>query len=245
MGRRGRSTVSRLWALAAVGIVSAHAATHRWTPDEPAAPRAAQSAAGIGRRSPATTTAMEVPATAAHLMPSPARATVLRAREEIGRGVTYSRAYAAIDDVSGDVPPDRGACTDLVVRALRAAGLDLQARVFDDVASDPAAYGLERADATVDHRRVVTLMRWFERHYVARPLDVNDSDFQPGDVVFYSFGRCVRGGWCPAEHVAIVSDRRGRSGRWMLLQNGGPRASENDALARGTLVGHYRPFAVL
>ena len=85
-------------------------------------------------------------------------------------------------------------------------------------------------------------MRWFERHFVPLPLDTKSTDFRPGDVVFYSFGRCVRGGSCTAEHVAIVSDRRGRSGRWMVLQNGGPRASENDALAHGTLVGHFRPF---
>jgi len=243
--RRGRSTVSRLWALVAVGIISAHWGVCRWIPSEPAAPRSGIRAASAGRSSPATTTAAATLATAPDPIPSPARATVVRARAEIVRGVSYSRAYAAIDSVSGDVPSDRGACTDLVVRALRAAGLDLQARVFDDVASDPAAYGLVRADATVDHRRVVTLLRWFERHYVARAIDSNSTDFRPGDVVFYSFRRCVRRGSCIAEHVAIVGDRRGRSGRWMLLQNGGPRASENDALARGTLVGHFRPFPAL
>ncbi len=171
-----------------------------------------------------------------------ARAITDRARLEVERGVFYDASYQLLD-ASGDVPPDRGACTDLVVRAYRAGGIDLQQLVHEDVRASARAYGVEEADPNVDHRRVPTLQTFFERH--ALRLD-NRDDFRAADVVFFTTKRCYAGWPCIATHVAIVSDRVGPHGLPLVLQNGGPRATESDGLVsrRYHVVGHFRLSSV-
>jgi uncharacterized protein YijF (DUF1287 family) len=128
-----------------------------------------------------------------------------------------------------------------VVRALRAAGIDLQVLVHEDILSSPGAYATVRlADANIDHRRVPTLYTWFERNADALPTDARRAaTFHPGDVVFYARPPCTLHTCIPA-HVAIVSDRPGPRGLPLILENGGPRAREGDALDQPTMVGHYR-----
>jgi uncharacterized protein YijF (DUF1287 family) len=164
---------------------------------------------------------------------------VARAREELTRVTTYDNSYMEISGYpNGDVPSDRGACTDVVVRSLRAIGLDLQQLVHEDVVRDPAAYGASGADARIDHRRIGTMFTFFERRAMALTLDTkHPSAFRPGDVVFYT--RTTGN----AEHVAVVSDRLGPRGLPLLIQNGGPRPVENDTLDHGKMVGHFRALA--
>lgn len=162
-----------------------------------------------------------------------------RAREEIGRVTSYDNTWMETSGYPmGDIPSHRGACTDVVVRAFRAAGVDLQVLVHEDVESDLAAYHLPSVDRHIDHRRVTTLHAFFERNAMSLTTDVRDREaFRAGDVVFYtwSWGRSAL-----AEHVAIVSDRKGPRGYRLLIQNGGPRPVENDAIDRPHMLGHYR-----
>lgn len=172
------------------------------------------------------------------------RALLTRARQEVERGVRYESSYRLLSGYpDGDVPADRGACTDVVVRAYRAAGADLQVLVHDDVAGAPDVYHAP-PDPNVDHRRITTLFTYLERHALSLPTDLrHDPDtFRPGDVVFFAWKRCYPKCPCLPEHVGIVSDRVGPRGLPLVLQNGGPVASESDGLDHGKIVGHFRYF---
>src|SRR5438045_8103752 len=89
------------------------------------------------------------------------------AAAQVGVTTAYDPAYVHLRYPGGDVPRDRGVCSDVVVRAFRAAGLDLQVAVHDDMASHFGAYprmwGMRGPDANIDHRRVLNLMKFFER----------------------------------------------------------------------------------
>ncbi len=162
---------------------------------------------------------------------------VTRAREEVERGVVYDRSYRF-----GEVPEDRGACTDVVIRALRAVGVDLQALVVDDMRAAPEAYK-RPIDRHGDYRRVAVLSVYFERHARAIASDLSEpSLFRPGDIVFTSPRKpCKPRRPCAATHVALISDRIGPRGLPLVIQNGGPVATESDVLTEKTvLVAHYR-----
>jgi uncharacterized protein YijF (DUF1287 family) len=162
-------------------------------------------------------------------------AIVEGARLSIARAPRYDGAYVRIAFPGGDPGWDRGACSDLVVRAFRQAGLDLQVRVHDDIRSRPREYGVDRADASIDHRRVRHLRTYFERHALAA------TRFEPGDVVIWD----LKGGTTP-NHIGIVSDRRGPSGALLVIHHMnrvGPftgHPGEDDSLRRWPIVGHFR-----
>lgn len=164
---------------------------------------------------------------------------VARAREEVARAVKYDPSYARIAYPGGDVEPSKGACTDLVVRALRAGGLDLQRALHEDALRAPSAYPeITAPDASIDHRRVPNVKAWLERH--AQRLTTRASDraaWRAGDVVVWRFGICPA---CRDRHVGVISDRSNGAGTPLVLHNIGPTAREEDALEAWTIVGHYR-----
>jgi uncharacterized protein len=163
---------------------------------------------------------------------------VARAHGELVRVTKYSNEWMPTSGYPmGDIPMNRGACSDLVVRAFRAGGIDLQRLVHEDIVANPDAYGVMTADATVDHRRVAILLTWFRRNArVGLSLDpTTPGAFQAGDVIFFAPTKAA-----PSGHVAIVSDKVGPRGLPMLLENGGPRPQESDNLDAGTIVGHFR-----
>ena len=70
----------------------------------------------------------------------PAEDFVAAAREQIGVTVRYDGSYQRIPYPGGDVPIDRGVCTDVVVRAYRRIGIDLQQRLHEDMHAAWRAY---------------------------------------------------------------------------------------------------------
>jgi uncharacterized protein YijF (DUF1287 family) len=111
------------------------------------------------------------------------------------------------------VPRTEGVCSDTIIRALRNAGIDLQREVHEDLLAARAAYPMvEKIDASINHRRVKTLLVWFKRHTRRLPAD---DDYQPGDVVFFDTFPSKPG----AEHVGIISDRRAHDGRYLVVNN--------------------------
>ena len=131
-----------------------------------------------------------------------------------------------------------GVCTDVVIRGYRAAGIDFQRLVHEDVLRAPDAYRpyVKTPDATIDHRRVGPLMTYLKRHATRLPND-DDSSYQAGDVVVISFAPCPA---CGPAHVGIVSDKRGPRGLPLLIHNMGPTPREDDTLDAWTRIGHYR-----
>jgi uncharacterized protein YijF (DUF1287 family) len=170
----------------------------------------------------------------------PASRVVARARLEVARGVRYDPSYERIAYPGGDVDPSRGVCADVVVRSLRAAGVDLQRLVHEDIVAHPDAHPeVASPDANIDHRRVKSLRAFLDRHAAKLPIDLSSdasrATFHAGDVVVWRF--CES---CAPRHVAIVSDRIGTRGLPLVIQNLGPVASEDDNLDAWELVAHYR-----
>lgn len=160
------------------------------------------------------------------------------ARQQIGVTVTYDPSYVSLSYPGGDVPPDRGVCTDVVIRALRLKGLDLQQAVHEDMKAHFSAYpklwGLKRPDKNIDHRRVPNLQTYFARRGWALPLSTDAADYRAGDLV-----TCLVGGTLP--HIMVVSDRRAADGTPLIIHNIGSGTQEEDALFTFSLTGHYRP----
>ena len=165
-------------------------------------------------------------------------ALVDAARAQIGVTVRYDPAYIRLSYPGGDVPDDRGVCTDVVVRALRTQGLDLQQAIHEDMRSAFAAYprdwGADAPDRNIDHRRVPNQMRWFERQGWQRAIGQRAADFRPGDIVAWR----LRSGQL---HIGIVSDRRSAAGTPLILHNIARGTREDDLLFDHTIIGHYRP----
>jgi uncharacterized protein YijF (DUF1287 family) len=164
---------------------------------------------------------------------------VARARLEVERKVTYDPAWVQIAYPNGDPAPDKGVCTDVVVRAYRAVGIDLQRRIHEDILSTPKAYPtVVQPDANIDHRRVSPMLVYLGRHAQALTRSFDDpSAWRPGDIVVWSFKPCPR---CSPGHVGIVSDKKGPRGLPLVLHNIGPAPSEDDWLDAWTVLGHFR-----
>jgi len=158
---------------------------------------------------------------------------VAAARAQVGD--RYVADYVSLRYPGGDVPRGQGACTDVVIRALRAVGYDLQKLVHEDMqrhfALYPKKWGLRRPDPSIDHRRVPNLRVYFQRHACSLPLN---RDFAPGDIVTWDL---TPGG---LTHCGIVSDRKNAQGVPWILHNIGPVASEEDRLFAWKCTGHYR-----
>ena len=160
------------------------------------------------------------------------------ARDQVGVTVIYDPAYAKLAFPGGDVPRDRGVCTDVVIRALRDAwGIDLQLAVNRDMKADFAAYpafwGLTTTDRNIDHRRVPNLQTLFARIGAEVPLDDGPVPYLPGDIITWKLPGNL-------DHIGIVSDRRTDQGTPLILHNIGRGAQEEDILFAYPMTGHYR-----
>lgn len=159
------------------------------------------------------------------------------ARKQIGVTVSYDPAYIQIKYPMGDVPPDRGVCSDVIIRAFRLLDLDLQKAVHEDMAAHfgeyPKIWGLKRPDKNIDHRRVPNLMKYFERRGWSLPVTRKASDYLPGDLV-----TCMVGGSLP--HIFIVSDRCNDENEPLIIHNIGAGVQEEEGLFEFPLTGHYR-----
>jgi uncharacterized protein YijF (DUF1287 family) len=164
---------------------------------------------------------------------------VSAARQQTRSAVTYDGSYVRIGYPMGDVPSNRGVCTDLVIRAYRAVGIDLQVLVHEDMRAHfdlyPRLWGLERPDSNIDHRRVPNLQRFFERAEAEiRTAAAAAATYSPGDLVTWRLP-----GNLP--HIGIVSDRRAPgSGNPLIIHNIGAGPAEEDMLFAYPITGHYR-----
>jgi uncharacterized protein len=167
----------------------------------------------------------------------PSRLTAA-ARDQVGVTVTYDPAYVTLEFPGGDIPRDRGVCTDVVIRALRDGwGIDLQLAVNRDMKADfsayPSLWGLSRTDRNIDHRRVPNLQTLLSRVGAEVPLEDGPTPFLPGDIVTWTLPGNLA-------HIGIVSDRLSEDGTPLILHNIGRGAQEEDILFAYPMTGHYR-----
>lgn len=164
-------------------------------------------------------------------------ALVSAAREQTKTHVTYDGAYTRIAYPMGDVPADRGVCTDVIIRAYRAVNIDLQVLVHEDMRAHfalyPRIWGLTKPDTNIDHRRVPNLQRFFERAGAAIGVTLNAASYLAGDIVTWQLP-----GNLP--HIGIVSDQRGSGGRPLVIHNIGAGPVEDDILFDYPITGHFR-----
>ena len=177
------------------------------------------------------------------LLPSAARGEtdwgerlVAAARIQVGRTLHYDPAYVRRAYPGGDVPIERGVCSDVVIRAYRTAfDLDLQERVHRDMAANFAAYprtwGLRGPDRNIDHRRVPNLETFMLRKGARLPLL---SPWRAGDLITQ---RLMPGN---LPHIAIATGQKTAQGEEIIIENigGGTKVATPHPSAQ--LHGHYR-----
>ncbi|MBV9495716.1 MAG: DUF1287 domain-containing protein [Acidobacteria bacterium] len=161
------------------------------------------------------------------------------AKRQVGITRIYDSSYRSLRYPNGDVPPERGVCADVVIRAFRNAGLDLQQLVHDDMRANfakyPQRWGLRRPDTNIDHRRVPNLETYFSRRGKALAITRSSTDYQPGDIVAWR----LPGSGLP--HIGIVSDvREPGTNRYRMVHNIGAGAQLEDVLFAYDIVGHFR-----
>lgn len=152
--------------------------------------------------------------------------------------VTYDPSYFSIAYPNGDVPADRGVCTDVVIRAYRKLDFDLQRAVHEDMRAHfgeyPDLWGLTRPDKNIDHRRVPNLMRYFERAGAALRISQEAADYKPGDVVCWNLGGAIT-------HIGMVSSQKvPGTDRHLIVHNIGSGQVLEDMLFSYRIIGHYR-----
>ena len=163
---------------------------------------------------------------------------VTAARAQVGVTTTYNGSYQRLDYPGGDVAIHTGVCTDVVIRTLRAVGIDLQRAVYEDRKAFPQRYVINGKssprDRNIDHRRVPNQQIWFRHHAQTVALD---ADYQAGDIVTWKLPGNL-------DHTGVVSDRR-VAGRPLILHNIGRGAQEEDVLNAWPITGHFRLRASL
>lgn len=152
--------------------------------------------------------------------------------------VYYDATYYRINYPNGDVPADRGVCTDVVIRAYRKFGIDLQQLVHEDMKNNFALYprnwGLKRTDKNIDHRRVPNLQTFFMRKGKRLTVTQKPSDYLPGDIVTWDIGSNV-------PHIGIVIDKKSSDNIVpLIVHNIGAGQEISDCLFKYKITGHYR-----
>ena len=159
------------------------------------------------------------------------------ARTLIFQRVQYDPSYFSIAYPGGDVPADRGVCTDVVIRAYRKFGIDLQKLVHEDMKMHfdkyPKNWGLTKPDTNIDHRRVPNLITFFSRHGKVKAVTKNADDYLPGDIVCWNLGGAVT-------HIGIVTRERSADNRRpMIVHNIGGGQVLEDCLFNFRIIGHF------
>jgi hypothetical protein len=167
---------------------------------------------------------------------------VTAAIERTHHAVRYDSAYVRIPYPNGDVPAETGVCTDEIIRAYRAVGVDLQKEVHEDMLHNFSAYPNQRrwllahTDTNIDHRRVPNLMIFFARKGESLPVTARSEDYSAGDLVTWDLGGNV-------PHIGIVVNRKAaRTGRYLVVHNIGRGPQMEDVLFSWKITGHYRYF---
>jgi uncharacterized protein YijF (DUF1287 family) len=160
--------------------------------------------------------------------------------EQTTQTTSYDPSYVKLAYPNGDVPLNTGVCADVVVRAFRKAGIDLQKELHLDMkknfAKYPRKWGARRPDTNIDHRRVPNLMTWFDRQGKAQPIAKDAKYFLPGDVVAWELDNGL-------PHIGLVSKIKVEgTDRYSVVHNIGLGARIEDVLFAWKITGHYRYF---
>ena len=195
---------------------------------------------GCGSNRILSSQTVEKPAIAA-IAQGPVRSILENAIGQTRTTAGYSQDYVVIPYPNGDLPVETGACTDVVIRSFRAAGVDLQKEVHEDMAGHfaeyPQKWGLTKTDTNIDHRRVPNLQKYFDRRGKSVPVTSDGEDYLPGDVVSWDLdGKGMT-------HIGVVSNLwNAGERRHLVIHNIGAGVHAEDRLFEWKITGHYRYF---
>ncbi len=155
--------------------------------------------------------------------------------QQVGVTIRYTPGYFILSYPGGDLPNDRGVCTDVVIRAFRKVGIDLQKEIHEDMRQHfnayPKFWRSRTPDRNIDHRRVPNVMTYFERK--GKAINTDDH-FQPGDIVAWRLSSGLY-------HIGIVSEEMvPDTKRNYIIHNIGEGAKKEDVLFVYEIIGHYR-----
>lgn len=158
----------------------------------------------------------------------------------IDPSIDYDPAYFSIKYPNGDVPKNKGVCTDVIIRAYRKLNIDLQKEVHEDMIDHFSEYpnlqkwGMTKTDTNIDHRRVPNLEIFFERNGEELPVTTNPKDYKTGEIVTWMINNKL-------PHIGIVTNQKSRDGkRNLIVHNVGSGQVLDDCLFDYKIVGHYR-----
>ncbi|MCH4896030.1 DUF1287 domain-containing protein [Marinilabiliaceae bacterium JC040] len=151
--------------------------------------------------------------------------------------VSYDPTYYKIAYPNGDIPKNKGVCTDVIIRTYRQLGIDLQKEVHEDMKRNfhkyPKYWGLKHPDTNIDHRRVPNLMTFFTRYGKKLKNSKKASDYKPGEIVCWNLGQGIT-------HIGIVINKKSNDGkRYLIVHNIGNGQEISDCLFSYTITGHY------
>ena len=157
----------------------------------------------------------------------------------IDESIVYTPDYVSIKYPNGDVPPKTGVCSDVVIRAYRKLGIDLQKEVHENLKANFSLYpnlkkwGLKKPDTNIDHRRVPNLEVFFTRKGKKLEVSTNPNDYKTGEIVTWMIN-----GKLP--HIGIVTHKKSHNGNLMIVHNVGGGQVLEDCLFSWEIVGHFR-----
>jgi uncharacterized protein YijF (DUF1287 family) len=158
----------------------------------------------------------------------------------INPNIIYDPSYFAIKYPNGDVPKNKGVCTDVIIRSYRKLGIDLQKEVHEDMKSHFSEYpnlkkwGMTKTDSNIDHRRVPNLEIFFERKGTKLTVSKNAKDYKTGEIVTWMINNKL-------PHIGIITNRKSVDGkRNLIVHNVGNGQVLEDCLFSYTIVGHYK-----
>ncbi len=164
------------------------------------------------------------------------------AKKTVLNGDAYTEGYVSLKYPMGDVPREMGVCTDVIVRAVRNAGIDIQKELHDDIRRSRASYPMVKGtgDPSIDQRRVATLLPYFKRHWEQHTAKLDDANdpLRPGDIVFMDTFPSRSG----PDHIGIISDTIGESGLPLVINNwtNGTVTAEMDLLTFVPVLQRFR-----
>lgn len=175
------------------------------------------------------------------VVPDGARSIIENGIEQPKFTKNYTQEYFTLLYPNGDVPIETGACTDVVIRALRHANVDLQKEVHEDMAANfqayPQKWGLNGTDRNIDHRRVPNLQTYFQRTGKDLPLHGEHGEYMPGDIVTWDLNN--KG----MTHIGLISNMwNEKKGRYLIIHNIGSGTRIEDRLFEWKITGHFRYF---
>jgi uncharacterized protein len=153
------------------------------------------------------------------------------------QNVVYDSKYYSISYPNGDIPEGKGVCTDVIIRAYRKLGIDLQKEVHEDMVANfdkyPKNWGLKSTDTNIDHRRVPNMMTFFNRNGATKSISSNPGDYLPGDIVTWDLGSGI-------PHIGIVINKKSVDNkRFLIVHNIGNGQEISDCLFDYKITGHF------